>query len=153
MARQISFELPEIDRKLTREEVEKHLEMYRVLLITQPEEKLPMITQQYSLTPRSITNAFSSSTESSAIENVDRELFIQDYIKRTNKAINRLPRQERAIIIKNYCETEHKYNYEIYNELGMSERHYNRIKGRAFYNLALILRLEVYIEDGLVKSS
>ena len=153
MAKQLVFELPEIDRTLTREHVEKHLEKYRLLLLTQPEEKLPVITQQFSITPRSITNAFSSETENLAIERVDNEQAIARFIERTNKAINRLSRQERAVIIKNYCNTEKLYNYEIYNELGMSERHYNRIKSRAFYHLALALRLEVYVEDQAVVSS
>lgn len=73
MARQLSFELPEIDREMTKEAVEVDLERYRMYLLTQPEEQLPMITQQYSLTPRSITNAFHSNTESIAVNNVDKE--------------------------------------------------------------------------------
>jgi len=153
LVNQLVFELPEIDRTLTREQVERHLEHYRLLLLTQPEEKLPVITQQFSITPRSVTNAFSSETENLAIEKVDKEKAIAKFIDRTNKAINRLARQERAIIIKNYCDKENLYNYEIYNELGMSERHYNRVKSRAFYHLALALRLEVYVDDQVVLSS
>lgn len=153
MAKQLSFELPEIDRTLTREEVERHLEQYRLLLFTQPEEQLPKITQHFSFLPHSETNAFHSTTESIAVKKVDQEREIANFINRTNKAINRLSRQERAIIIKNYCDKENLYNYEIYNELGMSERHYNRVKGRALYHLALALRLEVYVEDQVVMTS
>ncbi|MGH1232317.1 ArpU family phage packaging/lysis transcriptional regulator, partial [Bacillus toyonensis] len=35
-------------------------------------------------------------------------------------------------------------DYMVYNEMGMSERTYRRVKARAFYKLAFALRLEVY---------
>ena len=35
-------------------------------------------------------------------------------------------------------------SYELYNEMGMSESKYYRIKSRAFYKLAFALRIEVY---------
>jgi len=36
------------------------------------------------------------------------------------------------------------YDYELYNEMGMSESKYYRLKARTFYKLAFILRIEVY---------
>jgi hypothetical protein len=36
------------------------------------------------------------------------------------------------------------YDYELYNEMGMSESKYYWLKVRAFYKLEFILRIEVY---------
>jgi ArpU family phage transcriptional regulator len=36
------------------------------------------------------------------------------------------------------------FDYEIYNEIGMSERRYYRLKARIFYKLAFILKIEEY---------
>ena len=44
-----------------------------------------------------------------------------------------------------------KFNYEISNELCISERTFYRMKAQALYKLALALRVEVYEEE--VKSS
>ncbi|NMH72798.1 hypothetical protein HF078_06920 [Bacillus sp. RO2] len=47
-------------------------------------------------------------------------------------------------MIRRYLEEDEVFDYEIYNELGMSERRYYRFKGRIFYKLAFILRIELY---------
>lgn len=39
---------------------------------------------------------------------------------------------------------EEMYDYEVYAEMGMSQRSYYRIKAKAFYRLAFALREEVY---------
>jgi ArpU family phage transcriptional regulator len=147
VGKQLSFMILKLDSEKTKEEVEKALGDYRLMMLTQPEEQLPKITPQYSLTPPTNTNEFHSTTEQNAISNVDQERYIKSYMKKVQRAVNRLPHQERAIIIKKYMDIENKYNYEVYNELGMSERHYNRVKSRAIYNLALALRIEVYQQE------
>lgn len=141
---QLSFNLPEIDREATKKAVESALEKYRFYLLTLPEEKIPRITASYSLIPPSNTNAFYSSTEQVAIERVDQERERLEYIERIRRAVNRLGLRERELIIKRYLEEDEVYDYEIYNELGMSERRYYRYKGRIFYKLAFILRIEIY---------
>lgn len=141
---QLQFKLPEIDRELTKKAVESALEKYRFYLLTIPEEKLPRITASYSLVPPSNTNEFHSSTEDTVIDRVDGERERLEYIELIRKAVNRLSSRERELIIKRYLEEEEVYDYEIYNELGMSERRYYRYKGRIFYKLAFILRIEIY---------
>ncbi|MFA9457414.1 ArpU family phage packaging/lysis transcriptional regulator, partial [Halalkalibacter sp. AB-rgal2] len=42
---------------------------------------------------------------------------------------------------------EDEFDYQIYNDLGLSERQYYRIKSRAFYKLAFILKIEVVVEE------
>jgi ArpU family phage transcriptional regulator len=136
--------LDEIDRKATKKAVEAALAKYRMFLFTLSLDQLPRVTQQYSLVPPPNTNKFHSSTEEMAIRNADYERERDEYIKRVTAAINRLSKWERAIIIRRYISEDDMYDYEIYNDLGMSERKYYRIKSRAFYKLAFALRIEVY---------
>jgi ArpU family phage transcriptional regulator len=133
--------LDEIDRKATKKAVEAALEKYRMFLFTLSLDQLPRVTQQYSLVPPSNTNKFHSSTEEMAIRNADYERERDEYVKRVTAAINRLSKWERAIIIRRYISEDDMYDYEIYNDLGMSERKYYRIKSRAFYKLAFALRI------------
>lgn len=136
--------LPEIDREKTKEAVEAALEKYRFFLLMIPEEKLPKITASYSLIPPAFTNEFHSSTESAVIDKVDLERQRIEYIERIRKAVNRLAFKEREIIIKRYLGDDEVFDYEIYNEIGYSERRYYRLKARIFYKLAFLLKIEVY---------
>lgn len=139
----MDFILPEIDRKATKKAVEAALEKYRIFLLTLRLDQLPKVTQHYSLVP-SNTNKFHSSTEEMAIKNADYERERSEYIKRMVEAVNRLDYWERAIIIQRYMNEEDVFDYEVYNDLGMSERKYYRLKSRAFYKLAFTLKIEVY---------
>lgn len=154
MEKQLEFILCEIDRDATKKAVEEALEKYRIFLLTQSLDKLPKVTQQYSLVPPSNTNKFHSSTEEMAISNADYEQERSEYIKRVVMAVNRLGYWERAILIRRYMTEDDVFDYEIYNDLGMSERKYYRIKSRAFYKLAFALKLEIYKkeETGVISS-
>jgi ArpU family phage transcriptional regulator len=132
---------------LRKKAVEAALEKYRVFLLTQSLDKLPKVTQQYSLVRPSNTNKFHSSTEEMAISNADYERERSEYIKRIVTAVNRLGYWERAILIRRYMTEDGVFDYEIYNDLGMSERKYYRIKSRAFYKLAFALKIEVYKKE------
>lgn len=135
----MDFMLPEIDRKATKKAVEAALEKYRIFLLTLKLDQLPKVTQHYSLVPAK-TNKLHSSTEEIAIRNADYE----QYIQRIVEAVNRLDYWERAIIIQRYMNGEGVFDYAVYNGLGMSHRHYYRLKSRAFYKLAFALEIEVY---------
>lgn len=147
--KQLSF-LRDVDGEKTKEAVEAALEKYRMYMLTVPDEYLPRVTQTYSLVPPSNTNAFHSSTESAAIKKADFERERDEYIERIRRAVNRLNKTERELIIKRYLSNEEMYDYELYNEMGMSESKYYRLKARAFYKLAFILRIEVYKEEAPV---
>ncbi|MYL50271.1 ArpU family transcriptional regulator [Halobacillus litoralis] len=143
---QLNFNLPEIDREETKKNVEAALEKYQIYLLMDPSEIAPKITSSFKITPPSNNNQFHSSTESTAIDRIDKEAERNEYIDKIRKAVNRLAYKERSIIIKRYMEDEDTLDYLTYNELGLSERHYYRVKSRAFYKLAFILRIEVYKE-------
>lgn len=138
------FMLPEIDREKTKAAVESALEKYRFYLLMVPEDKLPKITATYSLVPPSFSNEFYSSTEQAVMDRIELDIARNKHIEWVLKAVNRLSKMEREIIYKRYLEDEEIFDYEIYNEMGMSERRYYRLKARIFYKLAFILRIEVY---------
>jgi ArpU family phage transcriptional regulator len=145
--KQMTFQLPEIDRDETKKRVEAALEKYRFYLLTVPEERLPKVTATYSLVPPTNTNTFHSSTEEAAINKLDFERERNEYMEWIRRGVNRLSPRERELIIKRYLSDEEIYDYELYNEMGMSERQYYRMKARAFYKLAFILRIEVYKKE------
>ncbi len=151
MVSQLFFTLPEIDREQTKSLVEKALEKYRIYLLSVPEDKMPKMTATYSLVPPSFSNEFHSQTEQIAIGNIDYEVAKEKHIEWVTRAINRLRYKERELIIKRYLEDE-VYDYELYNQMGMSERKYYRLKARAFYNLAFALKVEKYVEKDVVGS-
>jgi ArpU family phage transcriptional regulator len=144
LAKQLTFMLPEIDREKTKAAVESALEKYRFYLLMVPEDKLPKVTATYSLVPPSFSNEFHSSTEQAAIDRIELDLARNRHIEWVLRGVNRLSKLEREIIYKRYLEDEEVFDYEIYNEIGMSERRYYRLKARIFYKLAFILRIEVY---------
>ncbi|MGD7021763.1 ArpU family phage packaging/lysis transcriptional regulator [Rossellomorea vietnamensis] len=138
------FMLPEIDREKTKAAVESALEKYRFYLLTVPEDKLPKVTASYSLVPPSFSNEFHSSTEQAVMDRIELEIAKSKHIEWVLRGVNRLSKVEREIIYKRYLEDEEIFDYEIYNEIGISERRYYRLKARIFYKLAFLLKIEEY---------
>ena len=147
---QLTFNLPEIDRDETRNQVESALEKYKMYLLMDPSELEPKITSSFKLVPAAPNNQFHSSTEDTVVKKMEQEKHRKEYLMKIQKAVNRLAFQERSIIINRYLDNDEVYDYEIYNELGFSERKYYRIKARAFYKLAFIMRIEIYKQEGEV---
>ena len=143
--KQLSF-LRDVDGEKTKEAIEAALEKYRMYMLTVPDEYLPKITQTYSLVPPSQTNAFHSSTESAAIKKVDFERERDEYIEKICRAVNRLTKLQRELIVKRYMSIEEPRDYDVYNEMCISESKYYRERERAFYKLAFALGVEVYKE-------
>lgn len=139
--------LRDVDGEKTKAAVEAALERYRMYLLTVPDEFLPRVTQTFSLVPPSNTNEFYSSTESVAIQKVDFEQQRAEYIERMRRAVNRLNKIERELIVKRYMSFEESYDYEVYNDMGISESKYYRLREKSFYKLAFALRIEVYKEE------
>lgn len=63
MKKQLSFKMPVVDGKRTKQAVEQVFEVYRQYLATMPGDISPKVTSSYSIIPPSCTNAFHSSTE------------------------------------------------------------------------------------------
>ncbi|WP_163538292.1 ArpU family phage packaging/lysis transcriptional regulator [Gracilibacillus sp. YIM 98692] len=141
---QTTFKLPEIDRYSTKHKVESLLDQYKLYLLMEPIDLQPNITSSFSIVPPTFNNQNNSQTEDIAVKRIDQENERHKFLKWVQRCVNRLSEQERAVIIKRYLSDDDIYDYEIYKELGYSERKYYRIKSRAFYKLAFIMRVEVY---------
>ncbi|KUP37438.1 ArpU family phage packaging/lysis transcriptional regulator [Bacillus halotolerans] len=141
---QLTLNIPQIDAEATKLKAEKLLDQYRLYLLQVPDDFLPKVTPTYSIVPPSITNEFHSSTEDAALKRLDWEIQRDKFLKRIQKAVNRLSQRERQIIFMLYMKSEEMYDYEVYAEIGMSQRSYYRVKAKALYRLAFALREEVY---------
>ncbi|MCC2114933.1 ArpU family transcriptional regulator [Bacillus halotolerans] len=141
---QLTLNIPQIDAEATKLKAEKLLDQYRLYLLQVPDDFLPKVTPTYSIVPPSITNEFHSSTEDAALKRLDWEIQRDKFLKRIQKAVNRLSQRERQIIFMLYMKPEEMYDYEVYAEIGMSQRSYYRVKAKALYRLAFALREEVY---------
>jgi len=141
----------EIDREATRQRVEEHLETARIY------QQIGFVRREMrnttSLEPRyhGPTNYIGKPAEETATWNVDAEERLKEITERVQKAVGRLGKLERQIIEKRYLEGDEVYDYNVYTELHMSERKYYRLKSKAIYKLAFMLRLEVFVEPGAEK--
>lgn len=142
MSTQISF-LPKIDRKETQKRVEEALETARIY------KQIGFVRRELSNTPsyeprfHGQTNKTSAPAEECATWNVEQEERIRTLTERVERSVSKLSAKQREIIRKRYLESEDGVDYVICGELNMSKRTYEREKSRAFYMLALMLRLEV----------
>lgn len=139
-------QLRSIDGKATQAKIENVLRQYRTYMLTTPEELLPTITPKYTLEMRGNTGSVYSKTENAAIRNVELYQKAEKFFENFNRGFYRLSYKEREIIVKAFLEEEPAFNYQIANELNVSERTYYRMKSQALYKLALALRVEVYEE-------
>ncbi|PEJ59875.1 ArpU family transcriptional regulator [Bacillus toyonensis] len=154
MTIQLSF-LPKIDRAATQKKLEGVLEnvrLYRQFGMMREEMK---VTPSYEIRYHGPTNDVGKPLEDVAMANIQqskREEWIKKTSLRIDQLLNRLDNgrageDQRNIIIKRYLEDEDVCDYMVYNEIGMSERTYRRVKARVFYKLAFALRLEVYVTE------
>jgi ArpU family phage transcriptional regulator len=142
---QMSF-LPKIDRKAMQKRVEEALKTARIY------KQIGFVRREIQTTPNyepryhGQTNKIGKPVEECAVWNVEREREIRELTERVEKAVSRLSKKEEEIIRKRYLENE-SFDYIVAGEVGLSERTYTRIKARAFYKLAFMLKLEVVIEE------
>ncbi|OOR10822.1 ArpU family transcriptional regulator [Bacillus cereus] len=151
MTKQLSF-LPKIDRAATQEKLEGILESVRIYKQFGMMRKEMKVTPSYEMREHGPTYTVGKPVEDVAIFNIqqsEREEWLGKMAYHIDQALSRFGngnagKNQRDIIIKRYLEDEDICDYIVYNEMGMSERTYRRVKARAFYKLAFALRLEVY---------
>ena len=146
--KQMSFVLPEIDRKSTQIRVEQHLEQYRLFKYVLFEEREASITAGTEIRYHGPTNVTSDQTSNIAIYNVDQQKYRENLIFRTEKAVDRLPKMEKFLIQERYLSSESEYltDYNVYShkfQPPISEKTYAKIRWKAFYKLALNLNIAV----------
>ncbi|EJW17597.1 putative phage protein [Paenibacillus alvei DSM 29] len=145
---QMSFELPELDRKKTQAAVEATLEKYRIFKYVAFEEREASITASYSDMPRGNTNVTSDQTGNIATYNVDTQAARKTYCDRIERAVRRLPRMERFLIEERYMSDDAEYMtdlkmYSFKFQPPISERTYSKIRWKAFYKFALAMDIAV----------
>lgn len=146
--KQMSFVLPEIDRKATQSKVELHLEQYRLFKYLAFEEREASITASSEIRYHGPTNTTSDQTSNIAIYNADQQKYREQFIFRTEKAVDRLPKMEKFLIQERYMSSESEYltDYNVYShkfQPPISEKTYSKIRWKAFYKLALNLNIAV----------
>ena len=143
----ISATLKEIDRDATKEAVESKLYQYKEYMYEMEEENLPKITPSYNIAPPTFTNSFHSSTEDTVIRNMEENDRRTAFMGKIQRAVNRLNKRERILIVKKYLDFEDYIDKEIYEDfLDVSERTFYNIQSDAFYKLALNLRELKYLK-------
>lgn len=140
----IDFELPQIDEKETRKAVEAELEKALLYKTIGYDRREATITQNYENDGSQRTNVTADQTASIAIHNVDIDDMRTRHVVRVETAVYRLARKERELIIERYLTDPYVYDYEVYHGImNISAKTYNKIRTRAFYKLAFILKIEV----------
>ncbi|MFC5528405.1 ArpU family phage packaging/lysis transcriptional regulator [Cohnella yongneupensis] len=148
---QITFELPELDRKQTQSAVEAALEKYRLYRYLTFEEREASLTAGYTERFHGPTNVTSDQTASISIHNVDVPTARKKFRDKIEAAVRRLPPMERFLLQERYmCEdAEYITDYNVYTQKfqpPISEGTYTKIRWKAFYKLALAL--DIAVEKG-----
>lgn len=153
MHNQVSFVLPEIDRKATQQAVEGKLETYRLFKYLTYDEREASITASTEIRYHGPTNTTGDQTGNIAIHNVDEQAKRKQFCERMEKAVQRLPKKERFLIEERYMSVDSEYitDFNVYCfkfQPAISHVTYGKYRWRAFYRLALTLNIVVTKEDG-----
>lgn len=137
--------LSAIEKKKIRNAVEGQLEKYRICKSIFFEREVS-ITPSYETRYHGPTNQTSDQTASAAIYNVDEQQKRIDFCERIEQAVNRLPSIERFLITERYMSNDSDYisDLKMYSFLfnpPISQVTYAKIRDRAMFKLALLLRI------------
>lgn len=144
----MDFELPQLDRKLTKQKVEAHLEKYRLFKYLTFEEREASVTASSDPRYHGPTNVTSDQTGSIAVYNVDETEKRKHFCQRTERAVKHLPPMERFLIEQRYMGDDSDYitDFKVYSfkfQPQISANTYDKIRWKAFYRLALNLNIAV----------
>ncbi|KQB92121.1 hypothetical protein GEPA3_2901 [Geobacillus sp. PA-3] len=85
--------------------------------------------------------------EDAVIRRMDFGRECDEYMKKFTERRTGITKLERELIVKRYMSIEEPRDYDVYNEMRISESTFYRIREKAFYKLAFALRIEVYKEE------
>ncbi|MCM3487883.1 transcriptional regulator [Alkalihalophilus marmarensis] len=144
----MSFDLPELDQKKTKEAVEAALEKYRIFKYLEFEEREVSITASSEERFHGPTNTTTDQTAQVAIYNADQREYRKSYCERIERAVKRLPPMERTLLEERYMceEAEYLTDINVYCfkfKPPISQRTYIKFRWRAFYKLSLSLNIAV----------
>ncbi|MEK3873668.1 MULTISPECIES: ArpU family phage packaging/lysis transcriptional regulator [unclassified Paenibacillus] len=143
MQEEFDFKIPrldDLDGSKTQKAIEAVFEKYRFYKSITFDEREPTMTASYEDRPSGPTNVTSDQTANVAVFNVDEPARRRIFIQKIERAVSKLPVQERLLISKRYMEDDYKRDYQIYDtEMPMSKTKYTNLRLRAFYRLAFTL--------------
>ncbi|MCL6600343.1 MAG: ArpU family transcriptional regulator [Alicyclobacillus macrosporangiidus] len=143
---QLRLDLPEIDRKATREALESVFQVYRdYRTILRGMGIEPPTTAKYEEVGGRAEGKVSDPTGTA----VTREEQMTEFIKRVDRAVEALPYWERMIILERYLDddAEEKTDQQVWEWLNLSRRDYQRKKARALYKLAFALKIDQIVVE------
>jgi ArpU family phage transcriptional regulator len=143
--RETQIGLMEINLDVTRRNVEERLETARIYKFIGFLRKEVRTTASAEPRYHGSTNVLTNTTEKTAIWNADNEERMHQAYEDVERAIGRLPEKQQEIIRLRYLNSlDGELDYQVCQEVHLSERTYRRVKAKAIINLALALRLEVW---------
>lgn len=143
---QMSFELPELDRKKTQAAVEAAFKKYRIYKTTTFEDREASTTASWSDSPGGFTGTTSDQTGDIAAYNIDKKRERQLYCERIERVVKRLHPSERLLIDERYMKEDYVFDYVVYNHKfnpPISQKKYEKFRRNAFYQIALALDIAV----------
>lgn len=150
MDEQISFdiEFPELDTKKTKAAIVAAFEKYHMCKYLTFEERESATTQSYIVREHGPTNVTSDQTSNIAIYNTDAQSARRAFVYKVERAVKKLPQKERFLIEKRYMVEDYRYitDQKVYNHVfqpPISQPVFKEIRWRAFYLLAVDLRIAV----------
>lgn len=141
--RETQIGMMEINLEKTRRNVEEKLETARIYKHLGAIRKEVRVTSNPEPRYHGVTNAVSSTTEKTAVWNADLEERMRTAYEDVERAVGTLPDKQQDIIRLRYLNgLEGELDYNVCEQVHLSERTYRRVKVKAIINLALALRLE-----------
>ncbi|MDF2923167.1 MAG: hypothetical protein K0R57_2081 [Paenibacillaceae bacterium] len=135
----------EINLDITRRNVEEKLETARIYKHLGSMRREARTTANPAPRYHGNTNMIHNPTEKTAVWNITNEEWMKEAYEDVEQAMKSLPDIQQEIIRLRYLNSlDGELDYNVCNEVHLSERTYRRVKVKAIINLALALRLEVW---------
>lgn len=144
----MTFELPELDEKATKQAVESIFRRYRVAKYLSHEEREVSITTNPDERLHGPTFETSDQVAEVATYNADQEEKRRKFCEKMERAVKHLPPMEKFLIESRYMGSDSEYltDYNVYSfkfQPPISAMTYINIRWKAFYKLALNLNVAV----------
>lgn len=141
------FELPELDRRKTKEAVEEAFVKYRMYKYLQFDEKEASTTSPFKEVVVK-SSGTSDKTADAAIYNADMKEYQKRFCEKLERVVKHLPSLEQFLVEKRYMDRNAEYmtDLKMYNfvfQPPISAKFYYKLQRNAFYKIALAMNFNV----------
>lgn len=102
------------------------------------------MTPNYAIRDYSSNSGISKPVEDAAISNAEVDMAMKHQWDMLQRALGILRADERKLVELRYMSKETPFDYEVYNNMGVSERTYKRVKQSAIKKLGMALGIAVF---------